>query len=70
MNTITITLTEQQLESLHMALDMSYMEVLNRLQTVEKGSIRMNVLANQRQHFSELTSIVLKEMDKLNKDNI
>lgn len=65
-----ITLTEQQLESLHMALDLAYIEVLNRLQTVEKGSIRMNVLSNQRQHFSELTSLVLKEMDKLNKDNI
>lgn len=66
----TITLTEQQLNSLHMALDLAYTEVLSRLQTVEKGSIRMNVLSNQRQHFNELTSIVLKQLDSLNADRI
>ena len=66
----TITLNRQQLESLHMALDLAYTEVLSRLQTVEKGSIRMNVLSNQRQHFSELTSIVVKQLDALNADRI
>ena len=66
----TITLNQQQLESLHMALDLAYIEVLSRLQTAEKGSIRMNVLSNQRQHFSELTSIVVKKLDALNADRI
>lgn len=66
----TITLNQQQLESLHMALDLAYTEVLSRLQTVEKGSIRMNVLSNQRQHFSELSSIVVKKLDALNADRI
>ena len=66
----TITLNEQQLNALAMALELAEQNACTRIQNSVEGEIRRNVAVNQRNAFIELAGIVCCEMDKLYVDKI
>lgn len=70
MNTITLALTEKQLNSLHMALLIADQEARTRLLKSVDGEIRHNLAQNQFQTVQELLSIVVKQLDILNAETI
>jgi hypothetical protein len=66
----TVTLNEQQLNSLAMALELAEQTASTRIQNSVEGEIRHNVAVNQRKAFIELAGLVCREMDILYADKI
>ena len=66
----TITLNEQQLNALAMALELAEQSACTRIQNSVEGEIRHNVAVNQRKAFLELAGLVGREMDILYADRI